>query len=242
MPWRPSPPSPGHRPRIPAAAAIAFRQRQHGNRRLSTRRDPTASAFRPAAATALQATASASIVVVGQPTAFTVSQVGGNRRLRARRPNSPSASSLTSSRTRFRRLPRSRGRRPAPPAGAAAPQFTTSGSTTTVTFAGGRQIRLQRQADRCLREFRFGIDHRNREPDAYQHRRHARHRQHSGRRDAAIQGPRARPVPAGDGHPAAFTWSASGGTISSAGLFTAPSTAGTYSVTAKSGSIAGRPP
>ena len=38
----------------------------------------------------------------------------------------------------------------------------------------------------------------------------------------------------------AFTWSASGGTISSAGLFTAPGTAGSYSVAAKSGSISGQ--
>ena len=37
----------------------------------------------------------------------------------------------------------------------------------------------------------------------------------------------------------AFTWSASGGTINSTGLFTAPGTAGSYSVAAKSGSIAG---
>ena len=36
-----------------------------------------------------------------------------------------------------------------------------------------------------------------------------------------------------------FTWSVNGGTVSSNGLFTAPSTAGTYSVTAKSGSISG---
>ena len=37
----------------------------------------------------------------------------------------------------------------------------------------------------------------------------------------------------------AFTWTVGGGAISSSGLFTAPSTAGNYRVTAKCGSIAG---
>jgi len=37
--------------------------------------------------------------------------------------------------------------------------------------------------------------------------------------------------------PPTFTWNASGGTVSSAGLFTAPATAGADSVSAKSGSI-----
>ena len=105
-----------------------------------------------ASGTSRQVTASASIVVVGHPTAFrrqpSWRECG---RLRARRPSSPLPSSWTSSRTRCRRLPRSRGRRPAPLSGAAAPQFTTSGSTTTVKFVGGRHIRPQRHADRCLR-------------------------------------------------------------------------------------------
>ncbi len=37
----------------------------------------------------------------------------------------------------------------------------------------------------------------------------------------------------------AFTWSASAGTVSTAGLFTAPSSAGSCTVTAKSGSVTG---
>ena len=91
------------------------------------------------------------------------------------------------------------GRPPPCSSAASAPTFATNNATTTATFSMAGIYVLKAQPSGSTA---FVHRDRDRQADTDEHRRHARHRQPPGRRHAAIHGPGARPVPAGDGRAA----------------------------------------
>ena len=182
----------------------------------------------------------ANILVVAQPTTFSVSQVGGTAQVLGTSTQLsagqffdqfqnplPETTTLAWSATTL-------------PTGVAAPQFTASGSTATVKFsAAGTYVITVKQTDTTGNVVSDPITVTVKQtltsifvtPGT-----------------ASIQGGVTQQFTAQGldqfqramATQPTFTWTASGGTISSTGLFTAPSTVGNYSITAGSGSITGR--
>ena len=105
-------------------------------------------------------------------------------------------------------------------------------------FRHGGHLRADGSAQR-----QHGVVHRDRDREAntYDDSRHARHRQRPDRRDAAIHAQGLDQFQRAMAAQPTFAWTAGGGTISSAGLYKAGSTTGTYSVVAKSGTISAAP-
>ncbi len=184
-------------------------------------------------------TDSASIVVIGHPTAFNISQVGGSKAVTGTSAQFTVTQFLDQFQGPLSEATTVTWVAASVPSGAAAPQFSTSGSTTTVTFsAAGKYLLNATQTDASNNSVFESIAVTVNQtltsiavtPGAASIQEGATQQFSAQGFDQFQHAMSTAPK---------YTWTASGGTISSGGLFMAPSTAATYNVTAKSGTAAG---
>jgi hypothetical protein len=186
-----------------------------------------------------QVSALANLLVVAQPMAFTVSQVGGNAAITGTSAQFSVGQFVDQFQNPLAETTAVTWSATSEPAGVTAPQFTSSGSTETVKFsAAGTYGITARQTDAAGNVVLEPITVTVKQtlssilvtPGTASLKAGATQQYSAQGLDQFGRAMAAAP---------SFTWTAGGGAISSAGLFTAPSTAGSVSIAAKSGSIAG---
>ncbi|MGA2254677.1 MAG: C2 family cysteine protease [Thermoguttaceae bacterium] len=186
-----------------------------------------------------QISALANILVASQPTTFTISQVGGAAKVLGTSTQIIVGQFLNQFQNPLSETTALTWSTTILPAGAVAPQFTVSGSTTTVKFsAAGTYVLTAKQTDMAGNVVSESITVTVAQvltgilvtPGTTSIPGGAAQQFNAQGFDQFQRAMATQPT---------ITWNANGGTISSGGLFTAPSTAGAYSVTAGNGSIAG---
>ncbi len=185
-----------------------------------------------------QVSAQANILVVAKPFAFAISQVGGAAAVLGTSAQFSVGQIFDQFQSALSETTTLTWSATGAPAGVAAPQFS-GGATTTVTFSGaGTYVLTAKETDASGNAAVESITVTVKQtlasivvtPGTASIQGGATQQFSAQGFDQFKRAMATQPT---------FTWSAGSGTISSAGLYTAPSTAGAYTVTAGNGSIAG---